>query len=251
MLDALDTKIYLQLQKGAQNIAALALAVGVGRTTVRYRLERLRKSERVRSTRRGRDTLWELSKIQYRDHRLVRVYRRGDIVHVLDRIVSLPKHTIIFAVQGLDAAGKELEWIPLPVLKKYHQGLRRKQIKILGCLPQQAFETLLSSSTDILLSHLGRSGGSHAIISPQYFQGSCSIIVSSEFIVLLNAGRQRALLISDRQLAQIMYESYMMFFNIISERDNPKSVDVNKLIYEELQRRKALPSKAKRSPTKV
>lgn len=235
--DTLDQCILKKLREKSQSTTALAIALQCKRTTVQYRLKRLRAAAHVRVQKQGRETCWEITKKNTQGRGLVRTYQNKEINQVLELIAQVPRHSIIYGIQGYAALAEELRWIPIAALKKYHATLKRRRIKIIACQSRRTLESLPSLSTELLHSHLGRAVGTNLLLAPHSLLGNGVVLVTPTYLVCTNTKSRRAVVITDKVIVQTLYESYVMLFQTISELDATKTIDLNEHIRQELRQR--------------
>lgn len=234
---ATDKKIITKLAAGEQTTTALAQHCNLPLTSALYRLNRLKKTKLVRSRKMGRQVFWSPTKHAFAKPGITQTFVRHEVSHALTCIEKLPKGSVIFAIHGYREAIGDFDWIPTVALKKYHQTLRRKQIIIKGCQSKQTLNLVYSYTDDLLRSHLNRIGSIKVIISKDSMAGFGLIVVSKQFILVTNSRVKRAVVLRDTDIATLLHETFSMFFDVMSELESVKTVNLNELIQQELERR--------------
>lgn len=212
-LDACDKKILSQLKKEAGYPSILAKQIGISRTTLTYRLIRLRKLGVVNRSIVGRKSVYELNFSEPDSKQSIKIYSGKEILNAYWKLTRLPKESLILQVQGRDAAKSAFENLPDYFIKKIHLAFKRRKM-ILKCLSNQESLTNFDSiSKSLVESHIGRTFGVK-ILSNKFFADG-EIISADKLLLLTNPGKSKAIIIKDKGISKIVHDLLKLAFELL------------------------------------
>ncbi|MBI1960955.1 MAG: AsnC family transcriptional regulator [Candidatus Liptonbacteria bacterium] len=225
-IDAVDQKIIRLLDKNPSYPSEISKKLGVVRTTVHYRLERLRRMKRVKHIDVGRKSIW--SPVYGKEHNkaIYRVYKGEEITQAYAHMLNLPRKTVIYCVQGRDAAKGEFQNLPRFAIKGTHALLKRRGIIIKSVSHESVVDIFRQLDEAMIRSHIGRIMALK-LFSGDVFLGSGELLSSKEFLVLSNPTARAAVVIKDKGIASIVNDTLKIFFDIL---DNTKNFDLNRYL---------------------
>ncbi len=212
----LDEKITKLLDNKPTHSSEIARNLGVLRTTVQYRLRRMEVSGIVKSSKLGRKTMWKLNFNKGHNKNFFRIYKEADIYKAYEQILDLPKNSIILAVQGSDGADKEFLSLPITFIKKAHRILKKRNIILKGISNEKALGVFNDIDSETSKSHIGRTL-STKFFSGDVFLGSGEIMSTKKILMLSNPKSKMAIVVKDRQIARIVYETLELLFDRLDE----------------------------------
>lgn len=222
-VDNLDNKILKILGDEPVHSSEISRKLGVLRTTIQYRLNRLANLGLIKKVVVGRKSVWypvyknEHNKNQYR------VYRGGEIVQAYNQLLNLPKQTPILSIQGSDAAKGEFDNLPALFIKEAHRVFKRKRIVMKGISNKKALNHFDKLNKDMIKSHIGRPQGLK-IFSNGSFMAPGEIMSTENFLLLSNPKSKFVLVIKDKGITKIMNDTLKLVFELL---DGEKFFDLN------------------------
>lgn len=221
--DDLDNKILKLLGKEPLHPSEISRRLGVLRTTVHYRLNKLHHSGLAKKTTRGRKSIWRPVYKNTHNKNQYRVYRDKDIIQAYKQLLTLPRQTIILAVQGSDAAKSEFDNLPPLFIKEAHKTFKRKGIIMKGLSNEKLLEHFDKLSKEMINSHIGRPQGLK-IFSDNKFLAPGEVMSTENFLLLSNPKSQFVLVVKDKGVAKIVNDTLKVLFEFL---DGNKTFDLN------------------------
>lgn len=222
-IDALDNRILKLLGKEPVHPSEISRRLGVLRTTIHYRLNRLYHSGLAKKTTRGRKSIWQPIYKNTHNKNHYRVYRNRDIIQAYKQLLNLPRQTVILAVQGRDSAKGEFDNLPPLFIKEAHKILKRKGIIMKGISNEKSLELFNKLSEDMVKSHIGRAQGLK-MFSDDRFLASGEVMSAEKFLLLSNPKSQFVLVVKDKGITKIINDTLKVLFELL---DGEKTFDLN------------------------
>ena len=222
-VDHLDNRILKLLGAKELHPSEISRKLGVLRTTVQYRLNRLYHAGLARKTISGRKSIWQPIYKNTHNKNHYRVYRDKDIIQAYKQFLILPRQTIILAIQGSDAAKSEFDNLPTLFIKEAHKILKRKGIVMKGISNEKSLRLFDKLSGDMIKSHIGRAQGLK-MFSGDRFLAPGEIMSTESFLLLVNPKSQYALVIKDPGVTKIINDTLKVLFELL---DGDRTFDLN------------------------
>lgn len=222
-LDDLDNKILTLLGKEPTYPIEISRKLGELRTTIQYRLNRLYRIGLAKKTILGRKSIWRPIYKNEHNKNYYRVYKNKDIVQAYKQLLALPRQTVIFAIQGNDAARSEFNALPSLFIKESHRIFKRKKIIIRGILNEKSLGLFNQLDENMVKSHMGRTLGLK-IFSDDKFLASGEIMSTEKLLLLSNPKAQNVLVIKNQGITRIVNDTLKVLFELL-EKD--KTFDLN------------------------
>lgn len=221
--DKLDDKILRLIGKKSSYTSEMAKNLRVGRTTLQYRLKKLERLGLAKNTNKGRKTIWLPIFKNTHNKSHFKIYKGVEIIHAYEQLLSVPKHTIIFGVQGSEAARTEFSILPGLFIKKAHKIFKRKKIILKGVSNKKALDYFSGLDDSMVKSHKGRTLGIK-LFSGNSFLSSGEIMSTKKILLLSNPQSKQAVVIKDRGITIIVYDTLQLMFEML---DDEKTFDLN------------------------
>jgi len=225
-LDDLDRKILGLLGEEPAYPSEISRKLGALRTTVQYRLCRLHKSGLAFKVIRGRKSIWRAIYQKPHNKNRYRVYVGRDIVHAYKELFTLPRHTVIFAIQGSDAARGEFDSLPPLFIRDAHRILKRKGIIMKVASNEQSLGAFDALNDTMVRSHIGRTQGVK-IFSGNIFLSAGEIMSTEKLLLLSNPKLGFVLVIKERGITAIVNDTLKTLFEFL---DDYKTFDLNRYL---------------------
>lgn len=222
-IDNLDNRILKLLGKEPVHPSEISRRLGVLRTTIHYRLNKLDRLGFAKKTINGRKSIWRPIYKNTHNKNHYRVYRGKDIIQAYQQLLNLPRQTIILAVQGRDAVKSEFDNLPPLFIKEAHKILKRKEIIMKGISNEKSLELFNKLSGDMVKSHIGRAQGLK-MFSDDKFLASGEVMSTEKFLLLSNPKSQFVLVIKNKGVTKIINDTFKVLFELL---DKKKTFDLN------------------------
>lgn len=217
--DHLDDKILRLLGKQPLHSSEISRKLSILRTTIQYRLSRLNRAGLVRKTVKGRKTIWQPIYRNTHNKNQYRVYKDKDIVQAYRQLTTLPRNTVILAIQGTAAAMNVFDNLPSLFIKEAHRIFKRKEIIMRGITNEKSLESFTKLDKDMVNSHIGRPQGLK-MFSDNNFLSSGEIMSTENFLLLSNPLSRFALVIKDRGITKAVNDTLKVIFDLLDNRNN-------------------------------
>lgn len=225
-IDSLDRAVLSLLDRGSEHTSEIARRLKTGRTSVLYRLNRLQRGGFVRKTVRGRKTEWSRIYTSEHNKNRIRIYAGRDIVQAYTQFLSLPRHSTILCIQGAEAARGEFRNVPASFMHIINRVYKRKKFILKGISHEQALRAFEKAPPSVIQSHIGRTLGLR-LFSGDLFLGGGEIISSEKYLLISNPSSQIAVIIKDKGIVQVMYETLWV---LLEYMDGGKNFDLNQYL---------------------
>jgi len=225
-IDDLDNKILKLLGKEPTHPSEISRKLGVLRTTIHYRLNRLYHAGLARKTISGRKSIWRPIYKNTHNKNYYRIYKDGDIIQAYKQLLILPRQTIILAIQGSDAAKSEFDSLSPLFIKEAHKIFKRRGIVMKGISNEKSLGLFDKLSRDMIKSHIGRAQGLK-MFSDDKFLAPGEIMSTENFLLLVNPKSQYALVIKDRGVTKVVNDTLKVLFELL---DGDKTFDLNRYL---------------------
>lgn len=225
-VDDLDNKILKLLGKEPLHPSEISRKLGVLRTTIHYRLDRLYHAGLAKKTTSGRRSIWRPVYKNTHNKNHYRVYRDKDIIQAYKQLLILPRQTMILAIQGSSAAKSEFDNLPPLFIKEAHKILKRKGIVMKGISNERSLGLFDKLSGDMIKSHIGRAQGLK-MFSDDKFLAPGEVMSTENFLLLVNPKSQCALVIKDRGVTKVVNDTLKVLFELL---DGDKTFDLNRYL---------------------
>lgn len=222
-VDDLDNKILKLIGEEPVHPSEISRKLGVLRTTIHYRLNRLYHAGLAKKTISGRKSIWWPIYKNTHNKNHYRVYKGRDIIQAYKQLLILPRQTVILAIQGSSAAKSEFDNLPPLFIKEAHKAFKRKEIIMKGLSNEKSLEHFDKLSKDMINSHIGRSQGLK-IFSDNKFLASGEVMSTENFLLLSNPKSQFVLVIKDKGVTKIVNDTLKVLFELL---DGDKTFDLN------------------------
>lgn len=223
-----DRRILARLARAPLHTSVLAREVGVPRTTVAYRLRQLKERGLVERHTVRRKPFWRLSFRPGRRAGWCRTFRGGEIVQVYSELLSLPRNSVVYCIQGRDAPAAEFAVLPHELIQRLHRAYKSRRI-LFRCISNteilQVFQRVRLDRT-MIASHIGRLV-SAKLFTNGLFLGSGELVVTRNFVLLTNPKTRVAVRIRDDGIVDIVYDLLSLLFDVIEPVD---SFDLNRYL---------------------
>ena len=230
-LDNLDNKILKLLGEKPAYSSEVSLRLNVLRTTIQYRLKRLCEAGLIRKDKDGQKSVWQIIYKNSHNKNYYRIYESKEFIQAYRQFLLLPQETIIFCVQGNDAARSQLRIFPSGFIKEAHRVYKRKRIILKGIINEKTLETVDILDEDMLKSHLGRTQAIKAF-SGDKFLGFGEIFSTEGVLMLSNLRLKTALVIKDKEITKMANDIFKVFFNFLNSY---KTFDLKQYIMIQVQ----------------
>lgn len=222
-MDKTDNRILKLLGEKPSYPSEISKKLGILRTTINYRLSRLSEAGLVKKTIMGRKSIWKpIYKNEHNKNRY-RVYKDTDITQAYKQILTLPRHTQIFCIQGSEAAKNQFIKLPALFIKEAHRVFKRKGIVMRGISNQKCLGFFDCLNKDMIQSHIGRTQGIK-MFSDDKFLSSGEIFSTEKFLLLSNLKSRFVIVFKDEEITTIVNNALKIMFDLL---DNHKSFDLN------------------------
>ncbi len=227
-MDVTDTRIVRLLGDAPAHPSEISRRLGFSRTTVHYRLARLARAGLAKKTIIGRKSVWSTAYPSRHNKNHYRAYAGDDIVQAYVQLLTLPRGTVVLAVQGADAAKGEFAFLPKAFIRDAHAAFKRRGIAMRGVSNEKVLKIFDALDSDMIRSHIGRPQGLK-IFSDGKFLASGEIMSTERMLLLVNPTSRLAVVIKDKGIAKIANDLLSALFELL---DGDKSFDLNRYLKE-------------------
>jgi hypothetical protein len=237
--DAIDRKILRTLGSAPASTSSLARTLKLSRTTLAYRLARLKKHKLLRTAQGpGVSILWTLAHArQRRTAQNDAIYTNDDFSAILEAYQSLQKGSVIYNLGGQDSWQHMLSHMP-PALQVEAQRIIIRRRFIIKTLGHTSFVGLIATlPRKQLEAHLGRSIALKVYDASRVFCGASGAIVSRSFVSLCNYETRKRIMIRDPGIVRFLFELFEMCFDQASSIQHVRALNINLLVQSELKKR--------------
>ena len=151
------------------------------------------------------------------------------MVSAYNHFLNLPKETVILCVQGAGAAKGEFYGLPSPFIRIAHRVFKKKKIIIKGVINKKILEIFNILDKETIKSHIGRGIGIKIAIQDKLLLGPGEIMATPKFVLFGNPEAKRVIIIKDKSIAEIIYETLEIIFDALEEKG---SFDLNQYLKE-------------------
>lgn len=225
-VDNLDNKILKLLGKEPSHPSEISRKLGVLRTTIHYRLDRLYHAGLAKKTMSGRKSIWRPVYKNTHNKNHYRVYRDQDIIQAYKQLLILPRQTMILAIQGSSAAKSEFDNLPPLFIKEAHKILKRREIVMKGISNERSLGLFDKLSGDMIKSHIGRAQGLK-MFSDDKFLAPGEVMSTERLLLLSNPKSQFILVVKDKGVTKIVNDTLKVLFELL---DGDKTFDLNRYL---------------------
>lgn len=222
-MDSIDKQILDFLDQKPSHPSELARKSALSRTTIQYRLARLADLGYVQKSIVGKKSIWKSLYHKEKGKGYFKIYRDREIISAYAELLNLPRHSTILAIQGRQAAKMQFKHLPGSFLEQAHQVFKKKGIIIKGAMNREALRSFETLDETIMKSHVGRTLGVK-VLDNNLFLGSGEIMSSKNILLLSNPATERATVIKDRGITEIVYETLSLIFESLG---HIRSFDLN------------------------
>lgn len=212
----IDKKIVKALGASRLNAYSLSQKIGLGKTTVQYRLNKMAKFgliERfVISDRKITYGTTKKATNEIHDSRLVEVFTGANVTKAYESFIESRRQSSIYSVQGTSAIQLLLKDLPNKFVKEAHARYKHKSILIKGFINENAKAIIQNMRSDIVKSHTGRTVGLK-LLNGNILRGDDEILCSKSAVMFHNARKRRAIVIKDRGISEFIYEILDFSYN--------------------------------------
>jgi len=228
-LDKTDQKILKIISKKPSYLSEIARESSIWRTTIQYRLKRLEKIGLVKKNKKGIKSIWQRVYKKDWNKNIFKIYTGKEIFNAYNHFLKLPKESVILAIQGVKAAEGELCGIPPSFIQMAHHNFKKRKIIIKSIINEEILNIFNLLKKEMIKSHIGRGTGIKIITHDKLLLGYGEIMATPKLTLLGNLLEKRVVLIKDKNIAQILYETLEILFDAFEEKG---SFDLNKYLKE-------------------
>lgn len=228
-LDATDKKILKIIGENPSYPSEIARETFIWRTTIQYRLKRLEKLGLAEKNKKGIKSVWERIYPKNWNKNIFKVYEGNDMLDAYNHLLFLPKETVVLCVQGAGAPMKEFSGLPYSFFQEAHRVFKKKRIILKGIVNKKVLDVFNKLDNRLIKSHIGRSLGIKLTIQDKLLLGAGEIMASSGLVLLANPEAKRTIVIKDKNIAKIIYETLEILFDAFKEKG---SFDLNQYLKE-------------------
>ena len=216
-VDDLDNKILRLLGEKPLHPSEISRKLGIVRTTIQYRLGRLSHVGLARKTINGRKSIWQPVYKNTHNKNQYRVYRGKDIIQAYKQLLLLPRQTVIFAVQGSEAAESSLDNLPPFFIKEAHGTFTKREIVMRGVSNEKTLKHFDKLDKEMISSHIGRPQGLK-MFSDNKFLSSGEVMSTEKFLLLANPKSRFVLVIKDKGVTKVVNDTLKTLFELLDDR---------------------------------
>jgi len=220
--DTQDNRILSFLRKQPIHVSEMSRHLGIKRTSVTYRLQRLERLGLIKGSLLGNKRTYSLKfkKVGLKDY--IQNYSGDAMADAYKNLLHLPKETIIFAIQGNHAAKWHLKHLPESLISEIHRVFKKKKIILRGISNTEVVNIFKKMSTSMIRSHKGRTLGIKLLENK--FAGDGEMMVTKNFILLSNPRAKRVILIKDPAITEMVYEVLAL---LLESLGSIRIIDIN------------------------
>ncbi len=212
IFDETDRQILACLGKAPAHCSSIARRLNLPRTTVAYRAERLAKLHRVEKKIIGRKTVWRLSTRRVHNKNILKEFEGVDFIECYKALFTVPKESIVYAVQGSQAGEAELKNVPHSFITEAHTYFTSRRIVMRGISNKKLFDTLSNLDEALLKSHRKRPQALKT--TNRLFTSGGELFATEHFILLVNPGAKRGVVIKDKDIVSLCFDTMSLLFSL-------------------------------------
>ncbi len=228
-LDKIDKEILRIIGENPTYPSELARETLIWRTTIQYRLKRLEKLGLAKKNKKGIKSIWKRVYKKDWNKNIFRIYSGNEIIDAYNHFLTLPKETVILSVQGVKAAKGEFYGLPFSFVQKAHHTFKKRKIIIKGVINKKILDIFDTLNKQEIKSHIGRGLGLKIAVQDKLLLGPGEIMATPNIVLLGNPEAKRAIMIKDKNIAKIIYETLEIVFDSLEEKG---SFDLNQYLKE-------------------
>lgn len=211
--DTLDKRIRANLRQGEATASDLSRSLPYPRTTLTYRLARLHTLKLVDFRAMGRRKLWRLSARPQQKKDLIQIFSGRDFYECYKAFLHTPARTTVYAIQGGRSGKAILASTPSYFLREVHALFNRRKIVIRSVVHRDLIGAFAGMGERLLRSHQNRPQ-IHKIVDGPLLAGGGELLVSPHALLLTHAQKQRALLVKDKEIVRVCYDTLTLLHNL-------------------------------------
>jgi DNA-binding Lrp family transcriptional regulator len=229
-LDPTDQALLRTLARAPQSASSLARTTGISRPTVNYRLKRLHQLQYVQRTRvSGCELEWRSSVAQERGRALHAVYYGDDIARAYAGLTRVPRGSIIYALCGTKYVALTAEKYDTYRTHEIRMSYQARNLFIRNLIGEGigAITVAHTSKRRSEFAKQTRKRFEENTVYPHpSFKGSGMYCVTKKFILIVNESRRTAIVIKDRELVDMLYETMRLLFSILDHAEHIRHGDL-------------------------
>lgn len=233
LLDKIDTIILNKLRKEPLHPSELSRMTKLPRTTIAYRLKRLKKQKIVVAKTQGRKVVWHIS-FKPKNNNAYKEYSGDDFEKAYVECLKIRPNSIILSVQGARAASNEVKNVSRSLVFKFHERFKKKNIIFKSISNTKLLSVFKEIDSQFVQSHIGRTGGLK-LFKNDLFLGDGEIAVCKEFVLIANPKSKTAVVLKEKELVMIFYQTLALLFDSLDEIRNLNLNEYLKKITEQEQ----------------
>lgn len=218
IMDDIDTKILNSLSKKSNNPSLLAKELSIPRTSISYRLLKLKKIHKINSFIVGRKTMWCLNLNKTHSKSLFQIYEDYKFLECYKQINTLKRNSFVYVIQGKNAAQAELINIPEELILNIHKTIKKKHITMKAITNQLILEEFLNLSKKLKESHINRQQNIKLI--DKIFISSGELFVTDSYISITNPKKRKGVIIKDKDIVIMFYDLMRLLFSLSDKLEN-------------------------------
>ena len=228
-LDGIDKKIIKNLKTSDSYPSKLSRELKYPRTTISFRLSRLKREDFVESYKKSNITFYKIKYKKVHNKENIKLYKGADdLISAYSQITALPSRSIIHIIQPSEAAKNQLKFLPKNFLKQSQRKMKSKKfvlkaisnVKILSIIKNLEKETLKSHKNRPIVVKLFKNN---------LFDYSTEIFSSKSFLLISNTKNLTAVVIKNKDTTRLVYDLMYVLFNL---SDKIPSFNLNKFVEE-------------------
>jgi DNA-binding Lrp family transcriptional regulator len=230
--DEKDTAILAELARGPRSASYVARRTGLRRTTVRYRLQSLVRRRAVQDAGvRNRERLWGLSSRREPSRAPVEMYRGRDMERGYALLEGFPRNSIVYAFEGVGWLRKRNAAISRELPVRMQRRHRARKVTFKSAIHRRYLQLMREMSTLPVLSELRqRSMVTGLVMAKSSFLSDGAYFVTTDFILIANEEKKYVLIIKDKTVVRMIYETLEMFFGFSEHTAGVEHFDFNAFV---------------------
>lgn len=229
--DALDREIVRKIGSRGTTIATLVKKTGMSRSTIDFRLKRLKRNAEVECRRDGSyGYRWYVSTTSKETRSPITIYRGKDMLRAYALLKRLPKKTIMHTLEGYDYFRRSMHTLPHPLISDIQRSYRRRGVTIKSLLHQKYIDHLTTAEPALIHLHRKRSVATAIRRLHRSFLGSGLHVVTPSLYMVFSEKKKYAIVMRDPDVAGMLYESMRELYNMLQYADDLEPFDFNQHI---------------------
>lgn len=229
ILDSIDKAILATLTKRATHASEISRLLDIPRTTISFRLNRLKNYHKVTDSVVGRKTHWHIEQERIHNKSYYRIFKGDEFLECYSMIETLSEKSIIYVVQGKKAAEAEFEHVPRQLMEKIHKIIKRRRIIMRAIANKEILAKVASLDVALKKSHMGRPQSVKLVETA--FTSSGELFIAKEYLSIINPKKKSGIIVKDPEIVTLVYDFAKIFFDLA---DRLESVDLNSFIKKSL-----------------